>query len=150
MCYIRAVASQAGYKTGIIAPDTDSVDGIILSDSGNRPRVEFQAKSTAQDVLRGNHLNFELSMKNYNDLRVEDVRIQRILIVLVMPQDENCWTTHTSESLCIHHCAYWLSLEGYPAMPNKCSITVKIPLKNVFNNDQLHDMMMKIDKGESL
>ena len=57
LAFIEAIASQAGYH--IVEPrlDQDSVDGILMGDSGSRPRIDFQAKANSRDVLRETHLN---------------------------------------------------------------------------------------------
>ena len=149
LAYVEAVASQAGYS--IVDPriDRDSVDGFLKGDQGRRPRIEFQAKATSQDVLRDDQLHFPLPIGNYNDLRVDTI-VPRILIVLRMPTATGDWLKQTPEELCLHYCAYWLSLEGRPAVPNTSSVTVRLPLANMFSSKQLTDMMGRVDRGESL
>jgi hypothetical protein len=81
LAYISAVAAHAGYLfSERVGPDKDSVDGRIEGSEGRRPRVEFQAKATAREILRDDHLTFPLLIKNYNDLRL-DSRVPRLLIV---------------------------------------------------------------------
>ena len=86
LAYIEAVASHAGQAVEEIKVDSDSVDGTFVSNLGRRPRVEFQAKATSRDVVIGDNIHFPLSIKNYDDLRLEAI-IPRILIVLLMPKD---------------------------------------------------------------
>ena len=150
LAYIRAVASQAGFRVGAVDPDWDGVDGILIGDEGRRPRLEFQAKATGQDILRGDHLSFRLDIGNYNDLRIEQTRVPRILIVLRMPRDLDDWLVQTDDELCQRHCAYWISLEGRAAVPNTSNITIHIPLVNMFNGAQLHSLMDKVSRGETL
>ena len=150
LAYIRAVASQSGYRIGSADPDWDGVDGTLLADWGRRPRIEFQAKATGQDILRDDHVSFRLDIDNYNDLRIEQTRVPRILIVLRMPRDMNRWLSQSDDELCQRYCAYWISLEGRPAVPNTSNITIHIPLGNVFNGDHLHALMNKVDRGETL
>ena len=137
---IEAVASHAGFQ--IVEPkvDYDSVDGFLVGDFGRRPRIEFQAKATARDVVRGQNIHFPLRLKNYNDLRIEVIN-PRILIVLVMPDSLNEWLTQTHDELCLRHCAYWLNLKGEPAVPYTDNVTVHIPTANVFSSDRLISMM---------
>ena len=150
LAYIRAVASQAGYRIGSADPDWDGVDGTLFADWGRRPRIEFQAKATGQDILRDDHVNFRLDIDNYNDLRIEQTRVPRILVVLRMPRGVDQWLSQSDDELCQRYCAYWVSLEGRPAVPNTSKITIHIPLDNVFNGAQLHALMNKVDRGESL
>lgn len=96
LAYIGAVASRAGYY--IVEPrvDQDSVDGTLMGDIGRRPRIDFQAKATAQDILRESHLAFPLPVKNYNDLRA-DTRTPRILIVVLIPGDSSKWLSQSHD-----------------------------------------------------
>ena len=149
LAYIRTVAAKAGFQVTRPELDIDSVDGVLMADFGRRPRVDFQAKSTTRDVLGDDALHFPLPVKNYNDLRA-DTRTPRILIVLLMSDDDARWVAQSEEELCLRHCAYWLSLEDRPATANTSSVTVQIPTTNIFSVDQLITLMGKVDRGESL
>ena len=142
LAYIEAVASRAGQVVAETKVDIDSVDGVFASDSGRRPRVEFQAKATSRDVVRGDNIHFPLSIKNYDDLRLDAIN-PRILIVLLMPDSIDEWLSQTDDELCLRHCAYWMSLKGEPESGNTSNITVRVPLTNMFNSEQLIDMMQK-------
>ncbi len=149
LAYINAVATRADYQ--IVEPpvDRDSVDGVLMGDSGRRPRIEFQAKATSRDLIRGERVAFPLSIKNYDDLRA-DVQTPRILIVVLMPDNETEWLAQTDAELCLRCCGYWLSLANRPAEVNSDNVTVHIPLANVFSSSQLADLMGKAERGETL
>lgn len=148
--YIRAVATQAGYSViDNIYPDSDSADGLIKADWGNRPQIDFQAKATTQDIVRNDALAFRLNIKNYNDLR-RRARAPHILIVLHMPRDNGEWLDQTEEELCLRRCAYWMCLEGMPASSNRYTVTVHVPTSQIFNGSQLDSLMDKADRGEDL
>lgn len=149
LAYVRAVASHAGYQVTRPEPDTDSVDGILMAQFGRRPRIEFQAKATAQNVLRNGIIHFPLSVKNYNELRVE-TWVPRILIVMLMPKDEADRLSQTADELCLRHCAYWISLANMPENSNTSSITVEIPITNKFDKAQLDDLMNRANNGSQL
>lgn len=149
LAYIRAVAAGAGYQTTRPELDNDSVDGILMADFGPRPQIKFQAKATSQQIVRGENIHFALPIKNYDDLRA-DTRTPRILIVVLMPSDTSQWLTQTQEQLCLRYCGYWLSLEEHQEVGNTTSVTVHIPLVNMFNVEQLVDLMTKVEKGQSL
>lgn len=149
LAYIEAVASRAGFQVEETKVDLDSVDGTLKGDFGRRPRIEFQAKATARDVVRGSHVHFPLSIKNYDDLRVEAVN-PRILIVLVMPREIDEWVSQTQEELCLRHCAFWMSLRGDPETSNAHNVTVQVPLGNVFNSAQLITMMQRTERTGAL
>ena len=140
LAHIRAVAAQAGYQ--VTRDETDTgLDGTLKGDGPGRPRMEFQAKSTSLDIRHGDHLHYPLPVGNYDTLRDTNAILPSILIIVLIPPDESAWTTQTTEQLCLRHCAYWLSLEGQPPVSNTTSVTVHVPVGNVFNSDQLHMLM---------
>ena len=149
LSYIEAVASHAGFQVEEVRVDFDSVDGTLKADFGKRPRIEFQAKATARDVVRENNVHFPLSVKNYDDLRLEAIN-PRILIVLVMPESIDEWIIQSDEELCLRYCAYWVSLNGRPASTNQDTITVYLPLVNVFDSAQLTGMMENTERTGAL
>lgn len=149
LAYIRAVAASVGYQVTRPEPDVDSVDGVLMASFGRRPRIEFQAKATTQDILQGDELRFPLPIKNYNDLRA-DTRTPRVLIVLLMPGQQSDWMEQTSSELCLRRCAYWLSLENWQSTSNSGTFTVPIPVINVFESHKLVDLMQKAERGEPL
>jgi hypothetical protein len=75
------------------------------------PRIELQLKCTS-DSLRGEHVVCRLKSKNYNDLRLDDLVVPRILVVLLVPRDESEWFQQTEAELSRRRCAYWISLGG--------------------------------------
>lgn len=140
LAHIRAVAARAGYQ--VTRDETDTgLDGVLKGDGSGRPRMEFQAKSTSTDVRRGDYLHFPLPVGNYNILRDENSVLPAILIVVTVPRDVRDWTNQSDEQLCLRHCAYWLSLEGHPAVPNTSTVTVYVPTTNVFSSEQLTTLM---------
>ena len=150
LAYIRAVAAQAGCQTIRWEDDHNSVDGTLRADFGRKVvQIDFQAKATSQQIVRGENIHFALPIKNYNDLR-SDTLMPRILIVVLMPSDKSQWLTQNHEQLCMRHCGYWLSLEEHQEVSNTASVTVHIPLVNMFNAKQLVDLMTKVEKGQSL
>ena len=142
MAYIAAVAAHAGFHVVKPELDRDSIDGILMCDEGRRPRIEFQAKATARDVMGDEALSFPLVVKNYNDLRA-DVIIPRLLIVVVLPADEEAWLDHSEEALILRHCGYWASLAGAPERENTATVTVPIPRHQRFDSDAVKALMAK-------
>ena len=149
--YVRAVAAHADCAvTDNYYPDINSKDGTISADWGRRrPKIDFQAKATSQDVLRDGSVRFPLPMNNYNDLRRRDT-VPHILIVLLMPKDDADWLNQTSEELTMRRCAYWMSLEGMSESPNVSTVTVRVPVSQPFDSAQLRDMMNRVDRGEDV
>ncbi len=149
LAYISAVAAVSGCQ--VINPrlDYNSVDGMLRSSEGRQPQIDFQAKATSQDFLRGENIHFPLKKKNYEDLR-DDIMIPRILIVVLMPREPEWRLTQTPDELCLRHCGYCLSLEGQPEKPNEATTTVSIPTSNIFDRSHLRDLMTKAGNGSPL
>lgn len=149
LAHIEAVASHAGFQVEEVKVDRDSVDGTLKADSGRRPRIEFQATATAREVVRGGYIHFPLPVKNYNDLRLEAIN-PRILIVSILPPAVEDWVNQTDEELCLRHCSYWMSLREERTTSNQNTITVRLPLSNTFNREQLIDLMQRTERTGAL
>jgi Domain of unknown function (DUF4365) len=126
LAYIAAVAAAAGYECVESIVDLDSVDGVLRSATGARPRIESQAKGSTRSLLRADHVTYPLSRKNHDDLRIETLT-PRLLFVVLVPDDEGAWLSHSEDELTLRHCSYWLSLRGMPPVDNEQSVAVRIP-----------------------
>ena len=73
-----------------------------------------------------------------------------ILIVVLLPDDEAQWLTQTADETCLRYCGYWISLDGWPERSNTSTVTVPIPMSNVFSSAQLSTLMTKALAGETL
>ncbi|MEH6567204.1 MAG: DUF4365 domain-containing protein [Halopseudomonas sp.] len=129
--FVKALAAQSGLRSAKPDVDDDSID-VIIRGRGYRtgirnPQIDVQLKCTANDEGDEDFLKFSLSLKNYNDLRGEDVLCPRYLFVLVVPPNCEDWLVHQSTYSTIKHCCYWFSLGSMPAVKNSTSITLSIP-----------------------
>ena len=148
--YVRAIAAQAGCNPYNFDIDDDSIDLGIGINNSKRTRLEIQLKCTGKPVdIHQETFFFDLSLKNYNDLRVESI-VPRLLVVVCVPEDSNAWTTQTEQELCLRHCGYWCSLMDMPDVENKVKIRVQIPRANIFSVEFLQDAMRRIAAGERL
>ena len=114
LVYAKALAARAGYATSVPWPDRDSVDLRVQAGGRVRPALDLQLKATtALGPLRNGTRSFQLSIKNYNDLR-EPAQTPRLLVVLEMPKSASRWLTVTDKRLILRRRAYWHSLQkGY-------------------------------------
>jgi Domain of unknown function (DUF4365) len=149
LAYIQAVAARAGFEALETRVDIDSVDGMLRSTLGRRPQIDFQAKATSLDLLKADHVAYPLRLKNYNELRAETIN-PRILIVVVLPPEENNWMSHSEDELVMRRCGYWISLFGSPATDNATNITVKVPRTQLFDVNQLKMLMARAQTGPVL
>lgn len=149
LAYINAVATYANCEVLEPRVDRGSVDG-ILKRATISETMGFQAKSTSRDVMSGDGdaVHFPLPIRDYDNLRLE--RHPFVLIVVLLPDDETEWLTQTDNELCLRHCGYWLVLKGHNPVPNRSSVTVRIPTANLFSSAQLTEMMDKVARGEAL
>ena len=129
--------------------DKDSVDGSLMGDEGRRPRIEFQAKATAKGILKVAHVAYPLPLKNYDDLRANTI-VPRLLIVVVMPQQERGWLHHSEKEMRLRRCGYWLSLAGMPEVSNTTNVTMHLPRTQVFDAEQLAALMTRAEQGVPL
>lgn len=148
LAYVEAVAATAGLTTLIPRVDDDSIDMAIFSRSRTRPRVELQAKCTSR-AAGGDEFPFQLSRKNYDDLRTTDLLVPRILVVVVVPEDIADWITIAvaEESTLLRCVAYWYSLRGLPNR-NQESVTVRVLREQVLDPIAINNMMDRIKGGE--
>lgn len=153
---VSALAAHAGLNRGDFRVDEDSVDvsfkGLGYQGPGRRrnPIVEFQLKCTSQDVIKGDVIKFELKLKNYNELRGNDVMVPKYLIVMLVPEDQKAWIGGDEKWLHLPHSCYWLSLRNYPPTDNHASVVVDVPLANRVTTDTLFAMMDAASYGGSL
>ena len=149
LVYVKALAARVGFTTSEPDLDRDSVDVSIHGGGPYRPSLDLQLKATTKlgPELNGYHSFSSLSIKNYNDLRVE-TQAPRLLVVLDLPQDESRWMTVTPEELILRRRAYWLSRQGKGAVSNRQTVTVHIPVGNLLNVESLKTLMGRSRKGE--
>lgn len=152
IAYAKAVISASGFNVSIFDVDEESVDLIVaaygMDGSERSPRLEMQLKCTAdQESLKDEALHFALNLKNYNDLRETELRVPKILVVLLVPQDPDEWIFQDEKALLMRRCAYWLSLRGFPEVDNTASRTVEIPRSQAFNVKALKAIMHRISEG---
>jgi len=150
---VRAIAAVAGYNVCTYDVDNDSVDlGLV----GTRregtdirsPKLDLQLKSTMGDDGGGGTLPFDLSIKNYDDLRDPEVHTARILVVVCMPEQIPAWLLEQPDSTAMRRCSYWYSLRGQPASANIAKQRIHIPRSQRFTVAALTELMHMIGCGD--
>jgi hypothetical protein len=154
--YIQAVAGRCGMSCSF--RDFDYGIDVTLHHIRRRGKrhyesrfkLDIQAKSTTAGQLMPEHVVYELSVTAHEDLRDPTAGTPRILVVLVLPEDEENWTSQTEEALLLRQAAYWLSLCGQPATGNRKSVQVHLPRGNLFTVASLKAILDKVSKREPL
>ena len=156
IAYVHAVAARAGYACQVINIDNDSIDvqlaarGFVHEKAVLRsPKIDVQLKATSQPVLKESHLSFTLPIKNYNELR-EPVLVPRILVVLLLPEDDALWLVQSEDAMITKHCAYWMALLGRSETGNQRSVTVQLPREQQFTVPILRSLMERVARREEL
>ena len=143
--FVKALAAQSGFRSAEPDVDDDSID-LIIRGRGYRtgirnPQIDIQLKCTASNEGGDDYFKFRLPLKNYNDLREEDVLCPRFLFILVVPENCEEWLIHQPTSSIIRHCCYWYSLRSLPAVTNKSKVTLNIPRSQRLTSQSLLQLM---------
>jgi hypothetical protein len=86
-------------------------------------------------------ITYDLDVKAYDDLRAGDDNCPRLLVVLVMPEEEADWLAQSPQELALRRCAYWLSLEGVGPSEATRSVRIHIPRGNVFSVEAVRRLL---------
>jgi hypothetical protein len=92
-------------------------------------------------------LRYPLKMKNYNDLRPENLWVPRILVVVFVPKKVAGWLRQTDKELALLCCGYWVSLRGQPETSNETTVNVSVPRSQVFSVEALRGLMQRISES---
>jgi hypothetical protein len=104
--YVRAVAALAGLT--VSEPENDygidmSLRAITIRGGRHRdvgPQLTLQLRSTTRADVGEAHIAYDLGVVNYDDLRDDSDPARRILVVLVMPEDEALWLRAAGKDAC--------------------------------------------------
>ena len=89
IAYVHAVCSAAGFSCTKPTVDDHSIDLDIKSSDRPYKMLSVQLKATANsDYVKDGYIHYPLPIKNYNDLRGDDVTIPRYLVCLLLPSDD--------------------------------------------------------------
>lgn len=146
---VRAIAASIGVSCYKLEVDDDSIDIGFASKATGRARVEAQLKCSERDILHDDGIHFALTKKNYDDLRITDHDVPRILIVVLVPEDVGQWLTLEADQLILRRCAWWMSLAGLPDSTNTTNVTVTLPLAQRFDGAALSTLMTRPAGGGS-
>lgn len=147
--YVRAVAHAAGYfvQEANRTFDADGVDLTLLSRSPagtvRSPRLDLQLTATAATISES-PFPYDLDVKNYEELRSEQLQVPRILVVVSVPDTTTSWVTATEDELVLRRCGYWKSIRGEGATANKATVRIHIDRSACFHVDQVKAIMDRI------
>jgi hypothetical protein len=104
----------------------------------------LQIKAHVHDPAPG-PIKYNLtSAKNFEDLRRTHTLIPKLLVVVLLPEDESTWVGLSEDALVLRRCGYWMSLVG----AEKRSLS--IPRENVFDGQSLMRLMGLARRREAI
>ena len=148
--FVLAIASVAGCTITKPSLDHDSIDWTVTNRLSRRPKIDVQLKCTGNEPHVSEEFPFLLKKKNYDDLRLTGLTAPRILVVVVVPKDIHDWIDMRPNEMALRHCAYWLSLTGFPHNSNDTSVTIRVPTVQAFTVQSLCELMEKVNQGLAL
>jgi hypothetical protein len=95
-------------------------------------------------------IKYDLDAATYDDLREEMDNCPRILVLLVLPDDESKWLEQSPEQLLLRRCVYWLSLTGRPPAKSKSTIRIAVPRANVFSVDSVRLLLNRLRRKDEM
>jgi hypothetical protein len=154
--YVRVIAARAGVICGGAENDLGfdlllrgvETHGQQLWDSG--AQIDVQLKSTTRTAVRETVVAYDLEVRAYKILRQENINRPRILVLLLLPEDESDWLSQTEESLIVRRCAYWTSLRGAQPSTARRTVRILIPRANVFSVESLQALLNRAREGDLL
>lgn len=112
--------------------------------------IQVQLKCSSQKLIADGVIKFPLKIKNYNDLRGDEVVVPRYLAVLLVPDDLEQWIVNRDDHIALFRSCHWLSLRHFGPTDNEASVTVDVPLAQRLTSETLWQMMDRASSGESL
>jgi hypothetical protein len=91
--------------------------------------------------------SYALKIKNYNDLRITDILVPRILVVVVVPKDITGWIGQSDNETLLKYCSYWVSIRGQLDVTNKKTVSVHLPQANRLTVSGLRNLLQIVASG---
>ena len=146
--YIRSVAAGSGCWVDQLSRDYDGID-VVVTRYGNvgafpDAPLRVQLKATHNATYGESDIKYDLSVKNYDKLRVKRSSAPAILVLLVVPEDPDDWVNQDEEDLHLLRAAYWIDLLGRPPTENLSTIRISIPRAQLLTVAALSDIMDRV------
>jgi hypothetical protein len=151
---VRAVAAQAGVNCA--EPDSDYGVDLCLRRVRARGRrhldaggqVDLQLKSTTRALESDTEIRHDLDVTTYEDLREEMDNCPRLLVLLVLPDEEEQWLEQSPEQLILRRCVYWQSLTGSPPTSASSTVRIAIPRINIFSVEAIRQILARLQRKD--
>ena len=148
--YLHALCAMKGISFEPQTHDDDSIDIMLkkvfcrADNSKYNAQISVQLKSTSSDYKeQAENYSYSLKKKNYDDLRMP-ATVKPYLFLLILPEDDSDWVTHSIEELVIKKCMFWLDLKDLPDNDNTSSVTVYFPKSNYVSSETLDKILRNV------
>ncbi|MCW7471679.1 DUF4365 domain-containing protein [Leptospira kanakyensis] len=152
--FMKSICAVMGYNTSTMDVDDESVDMQISAKgfSGiiRNPIIQVQLKCTIKTVEDDGFIHFPLKLKNYDDLRGDNLSCPRYLIVITIPESESNWLRIHHKKMTFRYSAYYFSLKDCEEVKNEHNITLKIPKTNLLTFKSLSNLIDNASAGIAL
>jgi hypothetical protein len=151
--YVQAIAARAGVITSRPDPDLGidlclravRREGNQYQDAG--VQIDLQLRSTTRASVTAAEVRYDLDVRMYDYLRQAPALCPRLLVVLVLPEDEALWLNQSPEELTLRHCAYWVDLREAGPTDSTSTVRITIPRSQVFSVQAVHMWMTRVLQG---
>jgi hypothetical protein len=150
LAFTHAITAAARCTVSDLKVDAERIDYTVRQSASHRrytsSQLDVQMKCTEQDVLMDDGVHWALSRDHYDWLRDPDTYNHKILVVLLVPDVLPDWIRQDEEGMLLRKAAYWVCLEGKAPVETQ-STTVVLPRRNVFNVEQLLEVLQRVGDG---
>jgi hypothetical protein len=152
--YVAAVAAHCGYAIVSYSQDQGAVDLSIGAASpvgaGHLadPRIDLQLKCTSDKRrVKQKHVSCQFETVAKHDVLVRPRSTLFLLVVMVLPPDQDDWIAHSADELIMRRCAFYKIMNN-ESKATVSAPTVKVPRDNHFSPKALAALMERVSKGE--
>jgi hypothetical protein len=153
--YVAAIGAAAGATVEWTSRDLYGTDARLVRQAD--PSVEetcvlLQLKSTTVVKPDPSAPDFPFKFKkrrHFEWLAMERTTNKALLVVMTVHPSQANWITATHDYLRLHHCCYWVNLEGQTVREAVQQPTVRVPTVNIFDANALTGILDRIDRGEA-
>ncbi|MFD7656936.1 DUF4365 domain-containing protein [Actinosynnema sp. NPDC059797] len=151
--YLHAVAAAARCSIATPIPDK-KLDWLVTHQSTAHTggddevtlKVALKATKTIPSNPKGGSFGFTLKNGHLEYLNYFEPTVNRILVVMLLPQKIDDWIRASGDYLELRHCCYWVNLAG-EKITGKERTTVRVPTDQVFDDQALCAIMERIGSG---
>lgn len=124
--------------------------GVVGAGTLSDPQIDLQLKASndPKHLLQDGQVAFTLRHAHHEQL-IAARSVAKLLVVLILPPDEEQWMTHSPDSLILRRCAWWKRMTGEASVAPSPGgfVTVHLPRAQHFSPQGLRGIMERISMG---